>query len=392
MQDKQRTTKKLEKILCVDDETHVLEGLSLNLRKYFKVYVATSGPEGLEILRNHGPFAIVLSDMRMPNMDGAEFLKTVHQHAPSSVRILLTGYSDMDSAVRAINEGQIFRFLTKPCAVPNLLSAFKAALKQYHLITAEKVLLEQTLRGSISALADVLVLTNPKAFGRATRLKQSAKSLAQALKLPNAWQVDVAALLSQIGYITLPNELIEKAYYGQAVTSDEQQMLAKVPDVAQQVLNNIPRMEDVQEILHKSLAKPGRQHKGDNVSQAAEVLRIVTDFDKLEAQGNSIQMALDTMRGKKDYYPKEMLEKFAELKGSVEQLNEVREIGIKEVRVGMIFVEDVKLKSGSLLVPRGYEVTNQFVERARNFAPGFVEQPLKVKLEINASDENEKIA
>jgi DNA-binding NtrC family response regulator len=113
---------------------------------------ATSGKAGLERLSSDGPFAVVVSDMRMPEMNGAAFLAQVRERAPDTVRVLLTGQADLDSAIAAVNEGQIFRFLTKPCAPEMLISSLRAAEEQHRLITAERVLLEQTLHGAVKAL------------------------------------------------------------------------------------------------------------------------------------------------------------------------------------------------------------------------------------------------
>ncbi|MBI6546352.1 MAG: response regulator, partial [Cyanobacteria bacterium NC_groundwater_1444_Ag_S-0.65um_54_12] len=140
------------KILCVDDETQILAGLAWHLRRQYEMIAALNAPAGLEALERDGSIAIVLSDMRMPGMDGAAFLSRVRQVAPDAARILLTGHADLEVAINAVNEGQIFRFLTKPCPPPVLLAAVNAAAEQYRLITAERVLLGQTLGGSIKAL------------------------------------------------------------------------------------------------------------------------------------------------------------------------------------------------------------------------------------------------
>jgi DNA-binding NtrC family response regulator len=132
--------KKFE-VLCVDDELEVLKGLKLHLKRQYVVHLAAGGTEGLEILRDNRHIAVILSDMRMPVMDGAGFLNAARSVAPESVRMLLTGYSDMQSAIAAVNEGQIFRFISKPCPPDQLLGAFSAAVAQHELIVAERVLL-----------------------------------------------------------------------------------------------------------------------------------------------------------------------------------------------------------------------------------------------------------
>src|ERR1700688_1117711 len=143
-------------ILCVDDEPAVLEGLKLTLRKFFDVETATSCEEGLAVLKQKGGAAVVISDMRMPGMDGAAFLTKVRILWPDSTRLALTGAPGRDDAVAAINEGQIFRFMTKPCTPDKLIVAVEAAVWHHQLVTAEKVLLQQTVLGCIRALVDVL--------------------------------------------------------------------------------------------------------------------------------------------------------------------------------------------------------------------------------------------
>ncbi|HRY14336.1 MAG TPA: response regulator, partial [Candidatus Competibacteraceae bacterium] len=238
------------KILCVDDEPNVLEGLKLHLRRHYTVHTATGGPLALECLEREGPFAVVLSDMRMPGMDGATLLGQIRRRSPDTTRMLLTGHADLDSAIAAVNEGQLFRFLLKPCPPPTLLQAFEAGIAQYRLLTAERVLLEQTLRGVIQTLTNILALTHPVAFGRANRLKRHAVDLARQIGIhQDLWPLEVAAMLSQIGCIILPDETLEKLYQGGVPGEKERAMLERVPTVTEQLLGNIPRLEAVLSIL-----------------------------------------------------------------------------------------------------------------------------------------------
>ncbi len=285
------------KILCVDDEPRVLEGLALHLRRIFEMTTAASGREGLEILAGQGPFTVVLSDMRMPGMDGAEFLSKVRQAAPDTTRMLLTGDADLQSAIAAVNEGQIFRFLTKPCAPYQLRLAFEAAAVQYRLVTAERVLLEQTVHGAVKTLTDILALTSPLAFGRAARVRQHVQELGGALQVANRWQIEVAAMLSQLGSITIPEETIKRYYYGEALSEDEKAMLGRMPAVTEELLANIPRLEPVRAILarHAGLSRHGSNSGGmkdAEVAVAASILGVAVEFDELESQGLSAQLAL----------------------------------------------------------------------------------------------------
>jgi FixJ family two-component response regulator len=142
-----------DRILFVDDEQGVLDGLERLLRKEFAVTVALGGQKGLTTIQDFGPFAVVISDMRMPGMSGAEFLAQVKHVAPDTVRMLLTGYTDLSAAIDAVNEGNIFRFLTKPCTKDVLVDAVNIGLTQYHKTTAEKELLKKAQKFESSMAA-----------------------------------------------------------------------------------------------------------------------------------------------------------------------------------------------------------------------------------------------
>ena len=132
-----------DKILFVDDEPSALEGFQRVLHRKFDVHTATSGGEGLVAIQKDGPFAVVISDMRMPGMNGAEFLARVRQTAPETVRMLLTGHADLHSAIEAVNRGNILHFLTKPCERDVLVAAINSGLDQYHTAIGEKELVKK---------------------------------------------------------------------------------------------------------------------------------------------------------------------------------------------------------------------------------------------------------
>ena len=373
-------------LLCVDDEPLVLEGLTLHLRRAFTLTTATSGAAGLEVLKQKGPFAIVMSDMRMPGMNGAEFLSKVREQFPETVRVLLTGQSDLPSAIAAVNDGQIFRFLTKPCAPDILLSALGAAAKQYELLTSEKVLLEQTLLGSIKTLTDVLSLANPAAFGRANRAKQFMGQLLAEMQRPSDWECDVAALLSQIGCVTIPAETLDRMYDGSQLTAEEQTMAARLPTVAVQLLASIPRLEAVRDMLahmddYYEPAKPGQAKRGDAIPWGARALKVILDYLTLEARSGSGAQALETMRTRKGWYDPSILQPFAEVAARSTSAVEVRHVVVRELRQGMILRDNVFTKNGMLLVTKGHEVTPGLLERIANFSRKMgVREPISVTI------------
>jgi CheY-like chemotaxis protein len=371
-------TRSRPRVLCVDDEPMVLEGLKDVLGRSFAVSVATSGADGLEILRSEpDAYAIVISDMRMPVMGGADFLRTARAVAPDAVRMLLTGHADLQAAIRAVNGARLFRFLTKPCESQELLGACVAALGQHRLQTSERVLLEETLRGSVDALAEVLALANPAAFGRAGRVKELAGRLAGAAELRNRWEIEVAAMLADIGAVTLPLATAEKVYAGDRLTAHEAAMVERVPAVTHQLLSKIPRLEGVLEILdgYRRPARGGASDGSPVLSIGARVLRIAADYVELESQGASRTVAVGAMRSRELYDP-QLLGLFADVVGAETAV--VLELAISELRVGMTLADDARSIRSELLLARGQRVTERLLERIMNIGAERVREPLRV--------------
>jgi DNA-binding NtrC family response regulator len=119
------------RILFVDDEPNILDGYKRQLRKQFNIETAEGGERGLDMVKNNGPFSVVVSDLKMPGIDGNHFLALVKEVSPETTRILLTGYADLKSAIEAINNGNIFRLLTKPCDRLDLVQALENGIELY---------------------------------------------------------------------------------------------------------------------------------------------------------------------------------------------------------------------------------------------------------------------
>jgi response regulator RpfG family c-di-GMP phosphodiesterase len=380
------------RILCVDDEPNVLEGLSRTLRTLFIVETAIGGRLGLEILRAKGPFVVVTSDLRMPLMNGVEFLSRAREIAPDAVRVLLTGQGDMEAAIGAVNDGNIFRFLTKPCPTGVLVRSLMACAEQHRLLTAEKILLEQTLRGSIKALTDILALTNPAAFGRATRVERIVAEIMARFEISEHWPVEVAAMLSQIGYVTLPPGTQEKIYKGERLAQEEEAMVERVPQVVEQLLANIPRLELVREILRlyprefAGANASGTATTGDALPWGARALKIALDYDILESEAESNHDAIDILRGRIGWYDPAILEALADLCGRDKKEVMVHELTLRDIVAGMLFGEDVKSAKGLLLIARGQEVTPSLLERVRNFSSELgIREPIRMIERLPAS-------
>jgi response regulator RpfG family c-di-GMP phosphodiesterase len=384
------------RILCVDDEPNVLDALRRTLHRTFDVTTAPGGEPGLAAIAAGPPFAVVVADMRMPGMNGAAFLARVRERAPDTVRVLLTGHADLADTIAAVNEGNIFRFLAKPCPPDTLLAALGAAVAQHRLVTAERVLLEQTLHGSVKLVTDLLALASPAAFGRATRLKQQVSRLADHLGgVPDRWQVEVAAMLSQIGGITLPAATAEKLYHGEALAAAEQEMVAALPRLAGQLLASIPRLEAVCDILRHQAARfdgagaPPDQPRGARLPWGARALKIAVDFDLLETRGVAGAEAVQTLRGRAGCYDPDLLSAFGDMLGAGGAESEVLALRLHDVRTGMTFADDVTTRTGVLLIARGQEVTVSLLHRIRNFSDALgVREPIRMVVPRSAPAEH----
>ena len=384
------TPLELPRVLCVDDEPRVVDGLVLHLRRDYQVLTAHSGFAALEILKEKGAPAVIVSDMRMPSMDGATLLKHVKNLCPETTRILLTGETGRDVAITAVNEGHIFRFLTKPCIPDHLRAAIEAGVNHHRLLKAEKVLLQETLIGCIQALVDVLAITNPVAFGRAARVKRLATDLATAAGRAGSWQLEAAAMLSQIGYISLPVELAEKLYYGKRLTTEERVLADAAPLVARKLLGRIPRLEPVMEILAASQDPKATPPEGQ-IKLGAATLRLVLEYDFHLAQGLNPRKAIDVLRAQALRQDSTLLECLEAMVGAAVDAQEIKEVSVGRVTPGMVFLDDLRTSVGTLLVPKGFEVTETFLERLRNFGPAILQENVRVSSVVK-NDPAEKYA
>jgi response regulator RpfG family c-di-GMP phosphodiesterase len=381
------------RILCVDDEPQILEALAANLGRRFQICTAASGTAGLEKIRSDPPYAVLLSDMRMPGMDGATLLKHAFSEAPDMVRILLTGQSDLDSAIAAINEGQIFRFLSKPCPAPTLLKTLELAVEQNRLVTAEKVLLEQTLHGSVRTLTDILALTNPAAFGRGQRVKATVMRLAARVGLAERWPLEVAAMVCQIGCVNLPPKVVEALEQGRPLTGAEREMVDRVPATTKQLLGHIPRLEPVLEILNypgARLSSPDRLSATLPHFKATplkvRILALALDRDALEAGGADAATVRETLRLRSDRYDPALVEALEAENDSDSRGAVIKELRVQDLAVGMWFVDDVKTGGGTLLMVRGNDVTPGVLERLRNFHVSVgIREPIRVHVRLSAA-------
>jgi response regulator RpfG family c-di-GMP phosphodiesterase len=373
----QNTLREVPRILCVDDDQFVLTALQRMLHGKFEVRVTTAPLEALKMVDEsiETPFAVIVSDLEMKGVDGITLLKRVRELAPDTVRVLLTGHADIDSAINAVNDGAVFRFLTKPCGARALVGAVSAAAEHNRLIVSEHVLLEQTLHGSVKALTEILTLVSPPAFARGTRLQRYVARVGEALGLTNQWEIEIAALLSQLGAVSLPPALVDKIHSGQELDEGEQRLADGVPSMAASFIAEIPRLERVHQILlfqeagFDGAGSPRVGVRGEDIPLGARILKVATDLDTLEASGMATDVAIGTLYSRQGAYDPRVLAAF---RSSIEQdaaPTRVRHIRLGEVIPGMVFANDVTGTNGLLLAARGQEVGRALTQRLQYSMP-----------------------
>lgn len=373
-----------EKVLFVDDDANVLAAFQRQLRKSFQVDTAQGAEEGLKAVRQNGPYAVVVSDLRMPKMDGLQFLARVRELAPDTVRMMLTGYAELQAAIQAVNQGNVFRFLTKPCDGDTLTRALEMGLSQYRLVRAEKELLDQTLRGSIKVLTQILSLLNPEAFGRASRIVRYVREIAFVLKVKDTWQLETAAMLSQIGCIMLPEATLKKIYHGHLLDPEEAQVFDMHPFIAADLVRQVPRLEEVADIItyqgkcFDGSGIPKDNRAGEQIPLGGRILKVVLDFDTLVAAGVRKNAAVLELKKRLGCYDPEVLTAL-ETVIWIEARYIVKEVTFSQLADNMLLDDDVMTLTGTLLVTKGQEVTPLMRKRLKSFAETVgLKEPLRV--------------
>jgi response regulator RpfG family c-di-GMP phosphodiesterase len=376
-------------ILFVDDEERILASMERTLRRQFTLETAL-GPEVALSKVGASPYAVIVSDMRMPGMDGLSLLRKVHDIRPDAILMMLTGNADLRTAIDAVNEGAIFRFLEKPCPGDTLIKVLLTALEQYHLRASEKELLQKTLHGSIKMLTDVLGLVNPEAFSMAARTTTFVKQVVAQLGLKESWRFEMAAMLSRLGCVVVPTDTLEAVRLGRQLTSEQQQRYASHPAVARDLLRNIPRLESIAEMIGRQLEPFRTQRKAplaerDEETLGAQILRVCVQFEVLMRTSENPAAALRALRDQPGEYDPalvDLLNAFSVGTPSAER----RTIHMADLRTRMVLDEDLRTKEGTLLVPKGNEVTETLLTRINNFrVRGSVSDSIKVVIPAQAS-------
>ena len=317
---------------------------------------------------------VIVSDMHMPTESGAEFLGAVQQKHPLTTRIMMTADNDQDVAARAVNEGAIFRFLRKPCKSVELAKSLRDGMEHHRLLSVERELLEETLRGSISLLVDILSDLKPLAFGRSSRVKRMVEQICEKKNFLNAWELKIAATLSQIGCISLSDEVLEAIHNGTKPKAVDEIEFNKHPAFGEKLLQKIPRLEQVSQLVGNQLRHfEDLERLFDCVEQRkyAAIIAVCVEFDRLTAGSKNKLTAIEELKALPKRFSKEIVEVIETI---VQEKRVHRTVAINELKVGMILESDVRDDRGSMLIAKGQEISevvlNHLQRRAMSIQGG----------------------
>jgi len=409
-------------LLFIDDEPNILSALKRLFRPHgYRIFTADSGAEGLALLERE-PVDLVVSDMRMPGMSGAEVLEQVRLKHPEAIRILLTGYADVNSTIAAINRGEIYRYIDKPWNDDAIILTVKQALER-KMLQAEKQRLEALTRRqneelkelnasledkvrarteelrqtmdqlsvaheklkkgfftSIQVFSNLMELREGSMAGHSRRVADLSRNLAKKLGLPSPeiQDVVVAALLHDIAKIGLPDHLLTKPFT--TFTPDERAEFIKHPAkgaaalMALEQLANATRLIRAHHERFDGMGYPAGLRE-DDIPLGARIIAIANDYDGLQSgrlipKCLSADAALKTIiegRGKR--YDPRAVDAFAELMGKPKEESYGPEIVLAAAKLkpGMVLSRDFVSKEGLLMLAREYVLSESLIEQIRNF-------------------------
>jgi response regulator RpfG family c-di-GMP phosphodiesterase len=293
-----------QKILLVDDEPHILKSYARGLRKEFDMTTLTSPLEAIKLVEEHEqPFAVIVSDYNMPEMMGDVFLKTCHELSPDSVRVLLSGKTDIESIISCINEGHIFRFLLKPCGLPQMQQTLQESVRQFEILNTEKILFGQTLIATVQICVDFLTIHQPLVFTHVSKQKKQVELLCDQFDIQHKWRYTIAALLSHLGAVLLDSPKLLNILEKSKVTPDEQVFLNEMLKVSSKLISPIPKLELITDIIlhHQTALDKLSKNPSLPIQQQApltigcQLLYCTSHFNRLQASGQDIKEIIKNM-------------------------------------------------------------------------------------------------
>jgi len=360
----------MQSILIVDDDRDLLHALSEGLLGSFRVETCSDPKQALERLRTMSELAVVVADMRMPGMSGLELLQHARSIAPGASRVMLTSADDAQTAIAAINEGNVCRFLTKPCSLQVLEAAIWEALDLRQTLHQ---LLEAQFRmvaGMVEVLSKVIQMVNPESHALAQRLRQRMRELALEMIHPDFWELEVAAMLAPLGAVG--------ANLSSAVTNPAAAFSGDFPQAAAALLRQVPRMEKIAGVVaylgknFDGMGQPQDGIAGAQIPLGTRMLRIVLDMEERVRTGCTAGEALRLMQKEEGVYDPGVLAAALACFGedSSAHLSDSTPVAWANLQEGDTLADDIPSETGALLLTKGCRVTPNLKRMLQQMASG----------------------
>ena len=411
-------------LLFVDDEVNVLSSLKRLFRPFgYRIFTAEGGAQGLEIMARE-TIDIVISDMRMPQMNGAEFLQKVKEQWPDTVRILLTGYAEISATIDAINKGHIYRYISKPWEDNDIVLAIKQALRQKQLEKANQGLeeltrkqneelkdlnanLEQKVKArteevrqtmgflevaheklkkgfitSIRVFSNLIEMREGVMAGHSHRVAELSRAIAQQMAVPETEIQDVflAALLHDVGKIGLPDYLLEKPFAN--LTNEERLEVMKHPAKGQTALMALEQLQGAAKLIRShhehfdGLGFPDKLH-GFEIPLGARIIALANEYDAaqigtlLNKRLRQSDAVLYIQEGKGRRYDPAVVDAFMKVMGASGATQVIQELAIQigQAKPGMVLSRDLMSTHGELLLSKDFRLDAALIGQIKSFDP-----------------------
>ena len=354
--------------MVVDDNPANLKLLEDMLRK--QRYEVRSFPLGRLALAaaEQEPPDLILLDINMPEINGYEVCERLKSSARLSdiPVIFISALNATEDKVMGFRAGGA-DYVSKPFQFEEVQARVETHLKLRRAQQAERDLLERTLGGAVGTLLELVQITSPVLVLRSHSIRDIILWITKRLELKEAWQYELAAMLCLVGCIVLPNEIFEKAYGGQDLSPEEDQIFRDHPESAARLLSNIPRLEVVAEMIRGQLRPDAELSLTEPARQGAHMLHLALELDRKIYQDIDCRSAIAQLRGLGRFNGSmlDALDNYTPTKAEFE----VRQLMIRELRASMVLDEDiVTTKTKTLVFKEGMVLTYTWIERLGNFA------------------------
>jgi response regulator RpfG family c-di-GMP phosphodiesterase len=404
-------------ILFVDDEENILRSLERLFRKEgYDILTANSGEEGLRKLDENG-ISVIVSDQRMPGMTGSEFLRRSRKISPDSIRIMLTGYADINATMDAINKGEVYRFITKPWDDDEIKLIIRDVLRYYELINENKRLFKLTqeqnaelldlnqnlekkveertqeiqlknkkleglykvvksnLFDSIRVFGQLMEMYDPDLGGHCKRVAALSKTIAQqqGLDKKDCELIEIAAILHDIGLIGIPREILKQKE--EELTQYQASIYRQHPVLGYLAFNSIKSLQQASILIrshHENFNGSGYPDglKNTGIHVGARIIHVASAYDEMiQKLGFSREVALSTLKKKSGYeFDPEIVFHFMDVLHNFNPVigTEIV-IPVSKLEPGMVLSRNLRTISDRLLMVANTVIHQAHIEKIYNF-------------------------